>query len=439
MHNLPTVAIVGRMNVGKSTLFNRLIGAQKTMAFDYAGVTRDFIADTMQWQGRSFTLVDTGGIRAQTISDTLQEAVRTRAFQVMSDADVVVFVMDGAVGPVLEDQELASVIRKLQKPVIVAVNKVDTVAAEEYVYSFQSLGFKNIIGISAQHGRGIAALLDAILEQLPLKGSNKETAGVKAAVVLLGKPNVGKSSLMNALLEKERMIVSDIPGTTREAVSEHIRFYQETIQLTDTPGVRRKSSVKEDLEQLMVKSSFRAVKHADIVLLMIDGSAGELSDQELKLAFFAFEQGKGLILLINKEDLVTEELRASFDNQAPLYRHLLQKVPRLYISAQTKKNIGKILPLVDAVYKRYTQQLDSHQLTVDCKEWLAKTPLYVSTNQLLVREAQQIGTKPPTICMYVNNPLWFDESQRAFFENKMRKKYDLLGVPVRFLFRRSKK
>lgn len=437
MSNIPSVVIVGRMNVGKSTLFNKLSAQEKSIAYDYAGVTRDFMTDIVSWQGKKFSLIDTGGIGVHRYADPMQEQVRQRAFAVMQEAAVIVFVCDGQTGPTLEDEEIAKHLHRTNRPVLLVVNKIDSndLAAQEF--SFTSLGFADTLPLSAEHGRGIAELLERIVHMLPDQSAAFAEDEAKASVVLLGKPNVGKSSLMNALLKSERMIVSPVAGTTREAVKEKIRFYQETIELVDTPGIRRKRSVEEPLEQLMVKSSLRAVKQADIVLLMLDSTAGEISDQELKLAFYVFEQGKGLILLYNKSDIVTDEHKASFESQAPLYRQLLHKVPKLAISCLTKKNIGKIIPLVDEVFKRYCQRFDNQELLFMCKEWLQKTPLHVSNTRLIVHDAQQVSTRPITIALYVNIPQFFGPTQCAFFENKMRAQYDLTGVPVHFVIRKA--
>lgn len=437
MNNIPSVVIVGRMNVGKSTLFNKLSAQEKSIAYDYAGVTRDFMTDTLNWQGKTFSLIDTGGIGVHRHADSMQEQVRQRAFEVMQQAAVILFICDGQTGPTLEDEEIARYLHRTKRPVLLVINKIDSQDLVGQEFIFATLGFAHTIAISAEHGRGIADLLEHVVQALPVQNSPIEQEEVKASVVLLGKPNVGKSSLMNALLKSERMIVSPVAGTTREAVKEKIRFYQETIELVDTPGVRKKRSVEEPLEQLMVKTSLRAVKQADIVLLMLDSTAGEIADQELKLAFYVFEQGKGLILLYNKSDIVTDEHKASFDSQAPLYRQLLNKVPKLAISCLTKKNIGKIMPLVDEVYNRYCQKFDNQELLFLFKEWLQKTPLYVSNQRLIVHDAQQVSTRPITIALYVNIPQFFGPAQCAFFENKLRAHYDLMGVPVQFVIRKS--
>jgi GTP-binding protein len=436
MSTLPRVVIVGRMNVGKSTLFNRLSTDVKSMALDYQGVTRDFLKDTVCWKDRCFELVDSGGISVHKLPDELGERVRLLGFTLVEKADLIMFVVDGTVGLTNDDQQLISAIRKKGKPVILVINKIDSKKTEEHAYEWQSVGIEHQFGISAQHGMGVAELLDGILGLLPAQGAYQEEKPAYQ-VVLLGKPNVGKSSLMNLMLKQERTLVSPIPGTTREAISEPIRFYQETINMTDTPGIRKKRSVSESLEQMMVKSSFRAVENADIILLMVDGSEGQLSDQELKLAFYCFEQGKAIIILFNKDDLMTDIHRADLKFDLEKYTHFIDKVPLLSISCKTGKNIGKIMPLVHEVWQRYNYQFDDVKLDLMLKAALKKTPLYHQSEMLVLLQAKQVKAAPITILLRVNKPDWFGPSQCAFLENNLRAQVDLSGVPVMFVTRKG--
>lgn len=439
MSNIAKVVIVGRMNVGKSTLFNRLSTKVKSLTMDYEGVTRDFITDEVSWQGCVFQLIDSGGISLRKSRDPLAEKVRLLGLSLAEQADVLIFVVDGKLGVTNEDAELAAYFRKLDKTVLLVINKIDADLAQEREFEFLSLGIQPLYPISAQHGLGIGELLEAIVHAIKTgRIALKKEEEPKFNVVLLGKPNVGKSSLMNLLLKRERSIVSEQAGTTREAISEPIRFYQEEIQLTDTPGIRRMSRVDETLEEMMVKSSFSAVKRADLVVLLVDGSEAQISDQALKLGFYAFENYKALIVLVNKNDLVDELKSSDLKHDFELYHHLLRKIPMLYISCKTEKNVGKILPLIQEVKERYTQRFEKDELKDLFKSALLKTPLIRNKKPLIVYDVNQIKTGPITILLIVNESAWFGPSQLAFFENILRQKYDLTGVPVRFVVRKRR-
>jgi len=436
MSVLPRVVIVGRTNVGKSTLFNRLSTDIKSLTFDVSDVTRDFLSDTVEWQDRTFELIDTGGISLQKTEDPLLASVREQAIAFLKSADVIVFVCDGIVGLISEDREITRVLHKLGKQVLLVINKADKKAFTDQLYEFEQTGFKNKFPISAEHGIGIADLLDEIVQALP-KRVEREIQKPTCKVAILGKPNVGKSSLMNLLSKEERSIVSDIPGTTREALKKHIAFHQEDIQVTDTAGLRRKRGITEPLEQLMAKSSLRALKNSDIVLLVIDASAGRISDQELKLAFYAFEQGKALMLVFNKTDLMTEELSKELDQSLSKYEYFFRKIGRIDISCKSEKNVGKILPRVRKLYDRYTQRFTDEELTLICKEALQQKPMYHNQQRLEVKWAKQVKTGPISIVFKVNVHQWFGPSQLMFFDNILRKNYDLIGVPLILIPRRK--
>lgn len=440
MKNIPSVVIVGRTNVGKSTLFNRLSADVKSITHDEAGVTRDFLHDIVTWQNVSFQLMDTGGISLQSSKDIILETVRQQALQLIDRADLVLLVCDGTVGIIPEDRDLSKMLHKLGKKVILVINKGDCKITESNMHEFTKLGHEHSMMISAQHGTGCDALLDEIIVLLP-KHKKVVEEPIAFNIVLLGKPNVGKSSLINELLQQERMIVTDQPGTTREAVSERITFHKADIQITDTPGIRRKRGVTEPLEQLMTKSSFRAVENADVILLLVDVSQGEISDQELKLAFYVLEKHKALIMLFNKYDLLEHDDYAAqrLESSLEKYPQLMKRAIRLNISCKTHKNIGRILPTVQEVWERYSQTLSSEEISKLLTDAITHKPLYHKTNPLIVYKAKQVATAPITVVMIVNQPQWFEDSQLGFFENVMRKKYDLRGVPVRILTRKKGK
>ena len=431
---VPMVAIVGRMNVGKSTLFNRLSDRVKSITFDFAGVTRDIVKEQVSWKDRVFEVVDTGGISLRKSEDKLLEQVRNKALDVLEQADVVLLVVDGSAGLMAEDIEIAQLLRERHKKTILVINKSDKKATEENQLELYELYHNAVALISAEHGTNIIDLLDTVLTMLPSKGKRTDVKPMYR-VVFLGRPNVGKSSLMNILAQEERSLVSDIPGTTREALAETISFYQEHLQITDTPGIRRKSSVgDEELEQLMVKSSFQALREADIVVLLLDATQAGIVDQELKLAFYAFEeQNKALIIVINKSDLLDEAKEAAFEYSFLEYQHLMKKVPLIHISCKTGKNVGKLLPLIKKVWERYNQTLNDaavHHLFIDA---LRKTPLVRNRQDLIVYQTRQVGTAPITLRMRVNVPDFFETAQLNFFENILREEHDLVGAPIKFI------
>lgn len=432
---LPQVVIVGRTNVGKSTLFNRLSENVKAIALDLEGVTRDFLKDTISWQGRSFELIDTGGISLRKTQDPILKQARAVALSMIELADIVLFVVDGKAGLVTEDREIAQLLHKHGKTVFLVINKVDVKDAVDNAYDFEGLGFSNSCFISAAHGKNIIDLLELIVKHLPAP-IFVEVEEPAFKVMLLGKPNVGKSSLMNILLQKERAIVSPEAGTTREALAERVTFYQEDILLSDTPGVRRMRSVTEPLEGMMVQSTMQALKGSDIVLLLIDASAESVVDQELKLAFYAFDsQHKALIILFNKYDLVDEATKARFDHALSEYDFFLKKIVTMNISCKTDKNVGRILPAVREIWDRYSRKFNQNELTQLFKDATVKRPLYHKTNLLMFFSAHQVSTAPITIVMHVNHPRWFGDSQLAYYEKVLRQEYDLRGVPVKFIVR----
>ncbi len=437
MKKLHKVVVVGRTNVGKSTLFNRLSTNVKSLTLDYVGVTRDFLEDTVTWQGKSFDLVDTGGIQLRKSHDPLMERVRLRALEVLDKASIIMFMVDGTVGLLPEDRAIGSYVHKLGKPTMLLVNKVDAKITKDLAPEFDRLGFEDTLLISAQHGTNTADLLQMIVDRLP-KDVSEDTTKAELRVVFLGKPNVGKSSLMNFLLQKERTLVSEIAGTTREAISDKVAFYSETIQVTDTAGVRRKRSVDEGIEEMMVKSSLQAVRDADIVVLLVDGSEGQISHQELRLAQFVFETGKALILVKNKHDLMDDNTVEQWKYDEDVYEHLFKKLEKLTISCKTGHNVGKLMPLIMTVWDRYQFHVSMSEISLLLKTALEKTPLYRNQQKLKLYSVKQITSKPPTFRLNVNEPGWFETSQLGFFENLLRKTYELVGVPIQFVVKRVK-
>jgi len=437
MKRLPVVALVGRMNVGKSTLFNRLSSTVKSIVLDYTGVTRDIVRDAVTWLGKSFELCDTGGLIGKKNISKLHVQVEKKVLEVVAHAEVLIFVVDGAVGLLPDDVVIMRRIQKLHKPIIVAVNKSDVRIHEEHIHEFEALGGVALISVAAEQSKGIGDLLDCIVHYLPSGGMGEEIVP-KYRVMLLGKPNVGKSSLMNQLVQYERSIVYDEPGTTREVIAEPIMFYKEQIIIADTPGLRRQSAVSEILEKHMVHSALQELSQSDIVLLVIDGTEGRLVDQELKLGFYAFtERYKALVLVINKIDSMTEEQHTSLGEACSSYMHLLKKIPVIHISCISGKHVGKIMPLVHSVWEQHSREFLGVDLYHLFTQALLRKPLMHKENRLVVHQVRQLAKSPITIGLAVNEPVWFGPSQCAFFEGLMRKEYGLRGAPIKFIVRKK--
>lgn len=433
---LPSVVIVGRTNVGKSTLFNRLSVDVKSIAYNQEGVTRDFITDIVPWRDRSFRLTDTGGMTTKKVYDQLDKAAQDMVKKTLETADVILFVCDGTIGVVPEDREIATRLRAYSCPIVLLINKIDSTRKyEQFSFEFERLGFKTMIPVSAEHGTGISDVLNTVVDLIPCKQFEKEVQPWK--VVLLGKPNVGKSSLMNLLLGEERSIVADLPGTTRESIVEHITFYKQDLCLIDTAGVRKKRSVNENLEQLMVKSTLHAVREADIVLLLVDASEGMMSDQELKLAYYVFqEQHKALIILFNKQDKVDGYAKSRMNQSLDEYEELMKRVETLQISCKTGKNVNRIMPLIQKVADRHNSTFADDELSMLFKEFLQIRPIYRRGIMIGVRRVQQINHRPLTFAVYTNTPKLYLPAHSNFFDNQMRRKYMLNGVPMKFVIRK---
>ena len=439
----PKVLLVGRTNVGKSTIFNRILGKTASIVFDQEGVTRDYISEEITWDDKTFNLIDTGGLsfskKTTHDADTklFQEYIQENVLKILEEAAVILFVCDGKNGLTAEDEQVAKVLHKLKNiPIILLVNKADNVNLfQEHAHVFNRLGFSKKIEVSALHGTGINTMLDEVVFLLGTTGiPTQEIAEPEFKVAIVGRPNVGKSSLMNLLTKQDRSIVSDIPGTTREAVSEKIVFDSNVIQLTDTAGVRRQSRVNEDLETLMVKSSLSTMRTADLIILVIDASEGKINDQELKLLFYAIEQHKPALILFNKADLLAVDdyaqqlLKKSIDE----YTFVLKKFQTLSISCLTKKNIGRILAAIYELAQRCAQQFDPIELDELVTQAFQKKPMYHKRMQIKLMRVKQISGTVPTFILYSNYPQWFETSQLGFVENILRKAYDLRGCPIKF-------
>jgi GTPase len=425
------VVVFGRTNVGKSALFNRMSSNSESIVFDFNGVTRDYIEDTVEWDKKKFTLVDTGGMGAGKVTDKIDTAVRELISNQLKKADVVLFVCDITTGILQLDHELAKLLRRSGKPALLLLNKADTKNHELALHEFRALGFKNIYPVSAIHGRGIGDVLDEIAFHIPDE-ERVEAEKPNFKVSIIGKPNVGKSSLLNLLLNEERALVSDVAGTTREAISKTKEIDHQIVELTDTAGVRRKRSVTDDLETLTVKASMQAVRSSDIVLLVVDASSGDLCSQELKLLSYAIKQDKAIAIILNKLDLVDVEVRGKMEDVLDQYGFLTDKYTTIWTSCISKKNVHKIGTAISKIWKRCTTKLSTIEVSDVVREFMSHRPLYRQRQMLKVFKVRPMECNVPTFHLYVNQPALFTPSYLNCIENVLRGAYDLEGCPIRF-------
>ena len=437
-NNKPLVAIVGRPNVGKSTLFNRIVGIQKAIVHDIPGVTRDRLYADADWDGREFQVVDTGGLDPDT-KDYFLALVKDQIDVALDEADLILVVLDGKAGLMPQDKEVLDLLRKTNKPVLYAINKIDSAKHEIALYEFSQLGIEDVIMISASHGRNLDELLDKILEIIPEKKVTFEEEK-HIRVSILGRPNVGKSTLLNKLLGKERMITSPVPGTTRDSIDCIIKHYKKDYLFIDTAGIRRKSKIDQRLEQISVSKAISTIERSDVVLLMIDGQQGP-THQDCRIADLIKSYGKGCIILLNKWDLVPQELVQTSGVQDTVLENLkgIDFAPVLIISALNGKNVSKIFSIIEEVYKNLNTKINTNKLNNYLQELMVKTPPPLSKGkETKIYYISQTNISPPTFVMFTNRTKGFPDHYKSFLENRFREKYDLEGVPIRFIFRSRK-
>ncbi len=431
----PIVAIVGRPNVGKSTLFNQLAGRRISIVEDTPGVTRDRVYADTEWLNNKFTMIDTGGLEPGSQDEILRQ-IRYQAEVAIETADVILFITDGKEGITSTDRDVAELLRKSKKPVVLAVNKVDTLEEEANLFEFYNLAIGDPVPISASHKRGIGDLLDRIVEHFNLEDMEEEDEDViKIAVV--GKPNAGKSSLVNKLLGEERVIVTDIPGTTRDAIDTPVEIDGQKYIIIDTAGIRRKSKIDDSLERYSVLRALSAIRRCDIALIVID-SVHEVTEQDTKIAGLVHEEGKGSILVMNKWDVIEKSTNTMNKYRQRLMNDLsyMTYAPSVFISAKTGQRVDRILKLVNYVYSQYTFRISTGVLNDCLADAIAvNEPPSDKGRRLRIYYATQVAVKPPTFVLFVNDPKLMHYSYKRYLENYFRKTFGLEGTPLHIIVR----
>ena len=438
--NRPTVAVVGRPNVGKSTFVNRVVGARQSIVDDQPGVTRDRIYFDVEWQNKNFTLIDTGGIIPGD-EDEIMLNIFTQAKVACDEAEKIIFLVDGKEGINPIDYDIANVLRRSGKPIYLAVNKIDAPEHFNNIADFYALAVGEPYPISALHGSGgVGDILEAITEDFEAGESDTDKDTIKLAIV--GKPNAGKSSIVNALLGEERVIVSDISGTTRDSINSKVKYEGEEFILVDTAGIRKKAKVDWGVEKFAVDRAIRAIRDCDIAVLVIDATDG-LTDQDKKISQTIVESGKGLIVAVNKWDLVEDKDKsdptAKYTQKLSHDAPFLDFAPKIFISAKTKQRLVNIYKQAKEVYAQCTKRVSTSILNKILLEAMAMNPPTTKRGKKLrVYYATQVRTAPPTFILFVNDENLVQDSYKRYLENKMRESFGFFGTPIRMSFRERK-
>lgn len=440
MKKKPIVAIVGRPNVGKSTFVNRLVGARQSIVDDMPGVTRDRIYFDVEWQHKYFTVIDTGGIIPGD-EDEIMLSIYDQAQIACDEADKIIFLVDGKDGVHSSDEDIANILRKSGKKVFLVVNKVDSINAMPMLADFYSLAIGEPMAISALHGSGgVGDLLDVITEDFEAQEDDPSEGTIKIAIV--GRPNAGKSSIINALLNEERVIVSDVSGTTRDSIDSKITYKKQDFVIIDTAGIRKKAKVDWGVEKFAVDRAIRSIRECDVAVLVIDATEG-ISDQDKKISALITEAGKGIIIAVNKWDLVDKQnnTMSQFEKTIANEIPFLQYAPKIYISAVTKQRLNQIFDKSIEIYEQCTKRVSTGILNKIINEAYAMNPPQtVKNKRLKILYTTQINTQPPTFVMFTNNGDLMKDHYKRYMEKKLRESFGFFGTPIRIALReRSEK
>lgn len=433
----PVVAIVGRPNVGKSTLFNKLIGQRLSIVKDEPGVTRDRLYRQTEWSGKEFILIDTGGLEPKT-NDFMLSQIKQQAQVAIDEADVILFLVDGRAGITALDEDVATILRKRDKKVVVAVNKIDNyIKDQDKILEFYSLGFEDVIGMSAEHKTNLGDLLDAIVDKFPNKKNKEVAEGLSIAV--LGRPNAGKSSLVNKLLNEERTIVSEIAGTTRDAIDSDLNYKGERYTLIDTAGIRRKAKVDDDVEYYSILRAIKSIQRANVCILMLDATE-LLTDQDKRVAGLIFDEKKPIIIAINKWDLIEKDNKSvkSFTDLVKADLEFLDYAPIITMSALTGKRTINVLDVAKEINGEYHKKISTGLLNQVLAEMISQNPVPTRKGRAVkINYATQIGVAPPRFVFFSNNPELVHFSYKRYMENKLREYFGYEGCPIEIIINKK--
>ncbi len=430
----PVIAIVGRPNVGKSTIFNRIVGERVSIVEDIPGVTRDRIYSSADWLTHEFNIIDTGGIEIG--DEPFLEQIRQQAEIAIEEADVIIFMTNGREGVTAADEQVAKILYKTKKPVVLAVNKIDNPDMRDMIYDFYALGFGEPWPISGSHGLGLGDLLDECAKHFPKEDEMQYDEDV-IKFSLIGRPNVGKSSLVNAFLGQDRVIVSNIAGTTRDAIDTPYTYDEQEFVIIDTAGMRKKGKVYESTEKYSVLRALRAIERSDVVLVVLNADEG-IQEQDKKIAGYAHEAGKAIIIVVNKWDAIEKDEKTMNFYTQQIREHFLflDYAPIVFVSAKTKQRVHQILPVVKRVSENHAMRIQSSILNEVIEDAVARNPAPADKGRRLrLYYSTQVAIKPPTFVVFVNEPELMHFSYERFLENRIRETFDFEGTPIRLITR----